>query len=350
MVKRAGILAIVLWSLGLLGAVGATNEPNGRPDAVWPRPAVTNAAAQLHIPLTGFGQPGEPGAWSAGDSFTAVVTLEKKRQRTQWLLHLEASAPNGKRTNPPARMKMHSSAGNEWKFTSAPVPVRLRTLGPYDASDTKRKPPKATDKTTSFIVDKGFLGLGLDRAAAAVLRLTESKVKGNLSFGGKPFDKRQIVETRKLTDAVKLTPEEERALAGAIPALFSYFNIVQQTEGLSDILFELLDLPSMWSLLRRGGVTPGFRFLKEVEKHGTPDNPVYQMPLMMELNGEPSLRITLTVTDPKPPLLTCGGVLGIVASKPGSKDSVLTLNIVSARHTPAIATTNNPTTVAREED
>jgi len=295
-------------------------------------------AGAQQIPTRQIDSLSEASKLNPGDSITALVVLnEKGQRRTQWLLYLRASADS--RPQSSNTMVMYSSTGSKLEFHSAPVPVTLRTFGPFDASPRKRV-LKRRDKTADFALDQGFLALGLDKAAVALLRLRQSKVKGSFGFSNKRFSDAEITKTRDITLPVQLTDAEERALAGSVPALLSYFNIVQSTEGLSDILFELIDLPSMWTLVR--GVKTNFRFVNEDLRRGDdsawglPDrSDVYQLPLVLELNKHPALRLTFVATSPRPPLLPCAGVVAFLAEKPGEKQTYLTLRIISARRAPS---------------
>ena len=169
------------------------------------------------------------------------------------------------------------------------------------------------------------------------MRLRESKTKGGLAYGPRPFGEKAMARGRELTNIIHLTVEEERALGGAGPALESYFTIVQQTEGLSDILFKLVDLPSMWSIARNKGVDVNFHFgNKEIrERKVAAGNPVaYEIPLALKLNGQAALQITIVATRPQPPLLTCAGITGLVATRPGAKDTWLAVQLLSAKRGP----------------
>jgi len=288
------------------------------------------------IPLDGVDALSEAAKLKPGDSITALVILNQKGKRiTQWLLYLQATASQPLAATNTRRIVMHSATGSKHEFVSTPGPVTLRTLGPFDASPRKRALQRQ-DKTAQFTLDQGFLALGLDNAAVALMRLRQSGVKGSFGFSDRPFSESAIAKTLKTTKPVQLTADEERALAGSVPALMSYFNIVQRTEGLSDILFELIDLPSMWSMLQKGGVNAGFRFVNENLGHGDHGAwniplPVYNLPLVLELNKHRALDITFVATAPRPPLLPCAGVVALLAEKPGQKDTYLTLRLLSAR-------------------
>jgi len=59
--------------------------------------------------------------------------------------------------------------------------------------------------------------------------------------------------------------------------------------------------------------------------------PVYYLPMGFLLNHRPGIRVSLAVTTPQPPLLGCGGILGILAEKPSQKETYLTVRVLSAR-------------------
>src|SRR6185312_17454243 len=93
-----------------------------------------------------------------------------------------------------------------------------------------------------------FLGVGLDQAADVILRRTANTNSANSAKG------------TNSNPLAKLTPAEKRALAGALPALMSYFEIVQHTKGLESLLMKLIDRPSLWSVIRHRGVSVGVFF------------------------------------------------------------------------------------------
>jgi hypothetical protein len=227
--------------------------------------------------------------------------------------------------------------GNKFEFAPSPKMVTVRTIGPFVESGDKTK-VKLEDKSARFVLDKGSLSLGLDRAAAAVMRLKLTKEHGNFAFGGAPFSESEIAKGRKLAEVAHISTEDERALCGACPALLSYFNFAQHTPGLQDIFFKVVDMPSVWSMVRHVGVSANLRFETEQFRGAdafawqTSENaPDYYFPMSLDLNDRPALKLTLVVAAPKSPLLGCGGIVGMLGEKPGEKETYLTLRIVSAR-------------------
>jgi hypothetical protein len=312
--------------------------------AVPPCSPLVAAARTNQIPLDQIDPPAPGNSLDPGDSVTALVTSREKGARhTQWLVHVQVVAPRPDELpdKPPAPMVMHTSTGNKLEFTSSPAIVSLRTLGPFADPNAKRRSPKAGDKSARFSLNQDFLGLGLDKAASIALRFRKTKradLKGGFSFGSKPFSEAEVATGRKLAEMMRITADEERALAGTAPALISYFGIVQRTSGLEDILFKILDMPSLWSIMRNGGINTFFQMRSEhitlangADWSLPPAQPVYHLPMVLELNNQPALNITLVVTAPQPPLLTCGGIIGMLAERPGDKENYLTLRIISAR-------------------
>lgn len=173
------------------------------------------------------------------------------------------------------------------------------------------------------------------------MKFKDNKEHGNFVFGSKPFGESEIAKGRKLAEVTHITSEDERALCGSLPALFSYFDFVQHTPGLQDICVKVVDMPSVWSMIRHVGVTPNLTF--QTEQFRAADSfawepagnaAVYYFPMMLELNKQPALKVTFVVTSPKSPLLGCGGIVGMLAERPGEKETYLTLRIISARRAP----------------
>jgi hypothetical protein len=343
--SHLGVLLFCLAAASGLWAAEAAPELLSKMAPVPPCQSLVAAAQANKIALEGIDSATDTNVLNPGDSFAALVTLcEKGARRTQWLLHLQAEGPatNEPSRKVPAPMVLYSSCGNKFEFASSPVFVRLRTLGPFAEPSAKRKPPKVKDLSARFALDQGFLSLGLDRGSAAILRMKQTGTKGDVWFRSKPFGEAEVSKARKLAAAVRLTAQEERAMGASVPALLSYFKVVQETQGLENILLQVVDLPSFWSILWQRGVTANLRF--EMERLCSADSglwrvparpPAFYFPLELDLNKHHALDVTMVVTDPRPPLLACGGVIALLAEKPGDKETYLTLRIISARRSGA---------------
>jgi hypothetical protein len=289
-------------------------------------PTLVSAANRDHIPIEGMD------AWSGtntlrpGDSATVLVTFIQGKKQTQWLLYLEAATPDpAKATNKPSTFVVGSAFGPPIKFKSRPFPVKLRMFGPFAAAGLAKQ-PKANETDAQFSVNEDFLALGLDESAALLHRW--SKVT-NFNKG----------LTSKAMLAMNPTPAEQRTLSATFPALISYFEIVQHTEGLEDLLRKLIELPSLWSIIKHRGVQMNLTFgdgllpspANAADWNLKPSTPAYYFPWLLRLNGEPALKITLVTTSPRSPLRICGGVVGVLAEKIGDEETYMTLRLVSAK-------------------
>jgi hypothetical protein len=136
-----------------------------------------------------------------------------------------------------------------------------------------------------------------------------------------------------------LSLDDERAIAGSVPAMLEFFEIAARSKGLREILWEIIDKPSLWSIIRHfGRVEAGISFHSK-GVHQVPSEPwglsesgaVFQIPFTLDLNDEPALDCVMVVTEPRPPLLTSAGILGLSAHEPGAKNRRAVIRLVAAR-------------------
>jgi hypothetical protein len=342
---RAVFTALAVCVTGSLSVAEPAPDFSKLAPAV-PYPALVAAARLNHIPL----QPIEPSTNAdklvPGDTVSALVTLHQKGVLSQqWLFYLEtvAPGPNDKLDQPRKASVFYCSTGEKMEFSSSAAWVTLRLLGPYADAVQGKKPPKPRDEQVRLALDQDYLALGLDQMVAAICRV-RAAAKGtdltnaSFSMGSAPFPASTIAKGKVMAERLHLSYREQRAICGATPATLSYFNLVQATPRLKDILIEVLEKPSLWSLLGHLGVKANIRLLSE--HIGLADQmtwdlpehpPVYHLPLQVDLNDHPALRLTMVVTAPHPPLLACGGIIGMLAERPSEKETYLTLRILSAR-------------------
>lgn len=307
--------------------------------AIEPCAALVTVARTNQISLDGIGPTGRTNAILPGDFITALVEfVEKGGRKNQWLLHVQAVPPL--KTEKPAALPpplvMYCDLGTTQAFQSLPAFATLRTLGPY--SDTALKPgtSKSRGDAVRVALNAGWLGLGLDQAAVAVMRVKQAKEHGNFGFRESPYSESEIQKNLHSTNSIHFSPAEQRALAGTLPAMMSYFGTVQNTPDLEPILYKLVEKPSLWSYLAHGVLV---NFSINPEKLGTADPvkwglaagaPAYYLPIVLSLNNRPALNVTFVVTAPRPPLLLCSGVVGLIAERPGDNNTRLIFRVISA--------------------
>ena len=305
-------------------------------------PEVRAAATVNGIPVDGLAPAATNDTLAPGDSLTALITLHQKGNRqTEWLVYFQVvPATNEPPAKPPKPEVLYNSTGDKFEFARSPVIFHIRSLGPYAETESFWGKPVAGDNHAQVSVNGAYLSLGLDKGAAAISRVYRGNGT-NFDFwaGKRPPAGKELQKNQKLAAALNLTPEEKRALAGWFPALMCYFQAVGETPDLDTIMWKVVSLPSMWSVVRHVGVKVwmGIDFdnvgpVKLPAKWGVPGGTkVFTLPIMVELNGQPTLDATLLVTDPRPSLLACGGIIGFVARNPNDDQNFATLRVISSR-------------------
>ncbi len=339
------LLALLFTLAALIGAAAQNSNLLSRLEPVPPFPALRAAAVKDGIPLDGFDS-APSNSLTPGDSISALITLHQKgNHRTQWLIYFEVMAVSNR---PPAQtikpVVLYNSMGDKFEFKRAPVGFRIRTIGPYVDSASIWGAPVPKDNYGRARVNGTFLGLGLDKSAATIYRLhvARQKMHGtnfDLWISGRPPPAAQARENQKHAAVYHLTPEEKNALATFEPTLNSYFDAVGETPDLEGMMWKVVSLPSLWSIVKHGGVTAelGIDFTN-VAPLGLPTgwnssgSPAYTLPLWVKLNQKPALDATFFVANPRPALQACGGIVGFLAQNPDDAENYLTLRVISARN------------------
>jgi hypothetical protein len=352
---RFGRIALSVGSIAL-GAVGAraAEVAPAKPfvpefEFAAPLGVVTSAATKNGVILEGIDRAVELGSGlKSGDQITALVSLVKDKALTQWLVEASCDELNAtERAKPPLRTAtLYTNTGTEVFFGGTRCALVVRVIGPFERTSGGREENKnSTEQRARVLVNADYLGLGLNRACEAVFAVNAAKQKdpGLAPFPWtlrpKPFPAEEAAAGRKLALALGLTPERERAQAGAVPALLEFFHIISRTPGLQDILKGVMDVP-WWTVIKRGGdvpigLMPQFRYTEEVPAGSSlvpgEAGQAYTVPFVLSIGGKPALVGKLAVIDPRRPLLACAGILGVAACAPDGKGPRVMLQVVSAR-------------------
>ena len=335
------------WVLILLLAAplcsrGQSTNLLSRLEPIPPFPELQAAAKAAGIPLEGMSS--DNNSLAPGNSITALITLHQKGNRlSQWLVYFEV-VDGTNDTKPEKPMVLYNSLGDKFEFVRSPITFNIRTIGPYLDSESFWGNPVPKDKQASADADGAFLSLGLDKGAATIYRLKLAEAgtaatNFELWAWGKAPPASKAAKNRKLAAMLHVTGEEERAVAAWYPALSSYFDSVGQTPSLESIMLKVVHLPSLWSIVKHASITAyiginpnGIHPLALPAQWNLPGHaPVYTLPMFIRLNNQPALNATLLVTDPRAPLLACGGIVGFVAENPVDSENYMILRVISAR-------------------
>jgi len=312
--------------------------------------AATRAVAlKNQVPLQGYASWTERDRLATGDSVTLLVTESSTPARRQWLITItaESNSVASRRDDSSDDVRLFTNTGHEIRYANDPATLAMRIWGPFadTPTDKNESPQFPASEEARDAVNENFLRLGFAQACDAMMRLHRARTDGRLapdimfSVGIKPFPPPELAEGMQLVDAAGFSLEDERAIAGTVPALMEFFDIASRAPGLRGLVWELLKKPSIWSVISRiGRVDSGVRFhANEVsaiaaEPWGLPaSTSVFQIPFTLELNDKPGLLCALAVTQPRPPLLVSAGILGLSVQSPQDDGKHIFLRVIAAR-------------------
>ncbi|PTY06503.1 hypothetical protein DB347_10665 [Opitutaceae bacterium EW11] len=310
-------------------------------------------ASSANLPVGVFDAVTDAGV-QPGDRAVAVVTLEDKNRQVQWLVEVAIVPTPPEKTKAFQQSKplvIYSSTGNRLEYSNDCRTVRLTTHGPFAPEPNNAAPPRL--RTSEAVVNSDHLLLGLDRACATFIRLHQQSArepndpKWGLSYSSSPFSPEALRSMPKLPASLTVSVDDERAFAGSMPALISFFQIAQSTPGVQDALSEVLDLP-IWSIIAHAGqVSPYFKMdgdhiLRLADGAGHVSR--YLLPMDLLLNGKLALRLNVVAVSPRPPYASTAGILEVRAQNPKNPSLRAFIQVLGAQRaaSAAAAATNGP--------
>ncbi len=132
-------------------------------------------------------------------------------------------------------------------------------------------------------------------------------------------------------------PEDWPETFRAQLALSQLLAIARKSPILRPLLYEVVDMPSLWSVITHLGARMSMRAhfddVRVVEGEGIGDAavPAWSLPHELLINGDPALQNHILVTDPHSPLALCAGILAITSVHPTDPSRVFTMRLVAAR-------------------
>jgi len=336
-------------------AADAPADAPGADQAIYlpPLASVVKFATDNGIPIDGIELANRAEEARPGDSVVLLITSYHGDKYEQWLVSLQTEelTASEREKKPPNDIAIYTITGNELRYPGSWSAVGIRVIGPFVEPGNGGYFSSVEDRRGHAVVRTSFLNLGFDRACLFILR-TRSKFQHPgmddtgridpgkvLTWSSKPFDPDQIEEGKRLAAEIGMTADEERLIGGVSPALAAFLRVVEKAPGLPEMAMHVLEIPSVWAILKEGRVEPGI-ILQSMRVGAIEPNPwhlpvpVYRLPFELRINGAPVLDCTLAVAEPRRPLLTCAGILGIAASKPNDKEKRLSVRVVATRATP----------------
>lgn len=347
---KQSVMLLIAGVLGFVPALARAEKPAEPrlPEFSFPAPlgSVLAVARRAQIPIDRFDEAKERTHLQPGDGVTALVTLTDDDEFKQWLVRFEVAELTEKEMGmPPYKpVKLYATTGNVFEFTGTRAALSVAVLGPFDRADERRErsPVGVTEKHARILIDSEFLALGFHRMAAAQLRLRKNLSAAHFGFNYQPYTPEQIAEGKKDIDPEKFSLEDQRAFAASLPALMEFFRTVIHTPGLDDIAKRVIDIP-WWSVIRHGGKNWDLNFDYKLASQldsvlwGFPaTTEAYSFPFVVYLFGKPAVACRLAVFEPRPPLCTTAGIVGLAAQKPDGHGAQLMIRLLASRSTSAV--------------
>jgi hypothetical protein len=328
----------------LCAAMEVVAEP-AAPQWAAPLPALAAFAAEHNRPMSGIEVGPDASSSRVGDEVIVLITSFSAKTPQQWLANFRLVEPSAtERGAKASELVLHSSTGAKHTFASTVATIEMRLFGPFlgDPKTNAGSPPR--EQKARMQVKSDYLALGLDRWFADVFNRRGTRPLPN-DYSSSPFTAEQIATTAAIAKEVGFTPAADRAAAGGLLALGEFFSVAQKTPGLADIVQQIVDRPSLWSIATHLGV--GVRIHWATQKDivvrwdpaawGWPSVPVYRGAYRLDLNGALAANIEFLVTSPVPPLQTCAGVIGITANSASRPDRRVELRVLGARRAASAA-------------
>ena len=303
-------------------------------------PSLVAFASSHGIPLEGIAVPAEGAVPQKGDQVVFLLALEKGGTTTQWLVRLETDDLTKKEQTmkPWPDDVIHTSTGLHLHYPNTPTALLVELTGPFSAGSTRQ--PGAPARARS-LVSREYLDLGIAQFCRSGLqivpRLEAAAVTDFHYSGSNSIPSVEIVARGKeAAAAFGLTSEEERLFFSVYFALQTFFSAAMAIPGNQHVLEQVIQKPSVWSVIRQFGVKTKFSYAwKDVEVvpegKAAVQQPVYLLSVRLSMNDVPAVKANLAVTEPHPPLQAGAGILAICAEHPTAADRRLFIRMLSAR-------------------
>lgn len=131
--------------------------------------------------------------------------------------------------------------------------------------------------------------------------------------------------------------DDDRDRSRARWALRELFGIIRKSPILAGVMYEVVDPPSLWSILSHFGVKiraeVHFDEARPAEPFALGESQVlaWNLPHEVLVNDQPALRSILQVADPVSPLSLCAGIVSFTSVHPTDPSRVLQVRLLAAR-------------------
>ncbi|MCR9247644.1 MAG: hypothetical protein NXI31_21675 [bacterium] len=272
--------------------------------------------------MAGFDHRSEQPFWQSGDQLLFGLRLQRGEEFRRWLLLLEVVVGDGMPRPAGADEsfpKFELFEKRQWSY-HAMVKGERRKIGVDSRTalvsvvvhDENAKPlGKSLVKLPAELMGKGLLP-GIEAARA------------HQSQGG-TFEEFESLE-------------EVRPMAEGLIALIALLDVVQNDEVLEDYFWEVVQKPSIWSVIAgfgvRASLTASLEKSVPVQALPAPLPPTvkaFAMPLRVDVNDTAALVADVIAVDAQRPYALCGGIIAATARHPSIEDLTFGVQLLAAR-------------------
>ena len=257
--------------------------------------------------------------WRAGDEVLFGLRLRVGERLRHWLLHLrvieplalaragDEAQPGG--LQPPLSWTLNVNDAPQ-RFDSRRARVLLTVCDAFGQVLARSEPELPRD-----LLARGF---------AAACELVQARQRSQP----------QSIGTDAFYQDLDLQP-----LAEATVCAVALLQVVQEDKVLAPLLWEVIERPSVWSVLSNLGarvvLRPRFHAAVEVPitAAGQPAQ-AWRVPMTLLVNDAAVLSTELVVADAAPPFALAGGILGATARHPADAGREFALQLLAARRGP----------------
>ena len=298
-----------------LAACAAAPVPAAPPDPdAFPALALAEFPS-LRSEEIGFAPRATGSAWAAGDEVVYAVRLQKGDDVVRWLLRMSALV--GQETA--ERLGTGGDAAFLWEKKTWSWTWTIGGEQKELAVEAWLLPVTATvTDEHGRVLTSSLVKLPVDLLSRGVLPAVDC-LRGDAT-------KTPIVEEAVL-----------RPLVDATIAMMTLLNVVQDDDALAEHFWQVVEKPSVWSVIGNLGVRASLTmsFEKAVpvpmpSPRLPPAERAFVVPLRIDVNDRPALLVDVVAIDAARPFAICGGLVAATARHPTRSDTKLELQLVGA--------------------
>ena len=240
---------------------------------------------------------------------------------------------------------LYTSTGRNFVFQSSRSTLHSHLYGPIQG----KRLTKTRDESFEIEVNDDYLSLGLNHLHEffeAAKRYRNQFPDGEpmaYTIRSTPFEDKEQLFPPDVLSIAQLSVASERAFVGALPSLTEFFKIVTETDGLKDILVELIPKRKLMALLNpfsKKGIQFTYGTPVPYEMDGAPFqlglDVIGVIPVVLSIGEEPLLNLLFYTTDPTYEWKACAGVIALSAqsvSRPNEQCIIRTFpaSLIQAR-------------------